>query len=73
MALLSAVLLVVWLVGIAYTAYSVVHFVKNGEGDLHEQFTTVLESHPGPILAILTVLTVFWPATLVVSIARKRK
>lgn len=59
--------------GIVVTAFSVVAFVKNGEGELHEQYTTVLESHPGPLLAITTVLTVFWPATLVYSIATRRK
>lgn len=73
MGLLSAILLAVWLGGIGFTAFSVVQFVKKGEGDLHERFTTVLEDHPGPILAVLTVLTVFWPATLVFSIATKRK
>ena len=73
MELLSAVLLVVWLVGIVLTAFSVVHFVNKGEGELHEQYLTALETHRGPLLAITTVLTVFWPATLVYSNATRRK
>jgi len=71
--LLSAILLAVWLGGIAYTIFSVVHFVKKGEGELHEKFTEALEAYPIPLLAITTVLTVFWPATLVYSIATRRK
>lgn len=73
MELLSAFLLAVWLGGIVLTALSVVKFVKTGEGELHERFTTMLNVAPGPILALLTVLIVMWPATLVYSIATRRK
>jgi uncharacterized membrane protein YecN with MAPEG domain len=71
--LLSAVLLVVWLVGVVLTAFSVVHFVTKGEGELHERYLTRLETHGGLLLVITTVLTVFWPATLVYGIATRRK
>jgi hypothetical protein len=50
-----------------------VHFVTKGEGALHEQYLAALETHRGPLLVITTVLTVFWPATLVYSIATRRK
>jgi uncharacterized membrane protein YecN with MAPEG domain len=74
--LISAVLLVVWLVwlvGVVLTAFSVVHFVNKGEGELHERYLTRLETDRGPLLVVTTVLTVFWPATLVYGIATRRK
>ena len=73
MELLAVTLLVVWLVGIVASAISIVAFAKRGEGALHNELTTMLDEAPGPILAMLTVLIVFWPATLVYNIATRRK
>lgn len=73
MELLALLLVAIWVAGIGATAYSVVYFVKNGEGELHEKFQLVLDTNPVAVLVVLTVLIVAWPATLAFSIATKRK
>lgn len=55
------------------SAFSVVQFMKKGEGELHDEFSTLLDTAPNFTLATLTVLIVFWPATLAYNIATRRK
>lgn len=73
MELLSQILLAIWLVGVVANVASVVHFTKKGDGELHDRFVDALDMAPIPVLGLLTVLIVAWPATLLVSIATKRK
>lgn len=73
MGLLAAILLAVWLVGIGVTAFSVVHTVKHNDDETTQRFRQVLDEYPFGVTAILTVLVLFWPATLAFSLATKRK
>lgn len=73
MELLAAILLAVWLVGIAFTVTQMVLFFKYGEGELRDRLQEGMEQAPVLLTAIMTVLIVFWPATLAYSIATKGK
>ena len=55
------------------SAFSMVQFMKRGEGELYDEFSTLLDTAPNFTLATLTVLIVFWPATLAYNIATRRK
>jgi len=74
MGLLSAILVAVWLVGIVWSVYGVVTTLKSeSQDEVVVRFQEALDGQPVPVLLVLTVLIVAWPATLVYSLVMKGK
>ena len=70
--LLALALLIVWGLGIALQLFALVVVHKDENHELHSKLHGMIDqAGPGVVVSLLTVLVLFWPATLVYNVIQK--
>ena len=72
--LLALAVLIVWGLGIVLQAIGVAIVFRNPEHESHDKLQGMVDQvGPAVVLSLLTLLVVFWPATLVFSTVQKNR
>jgi hypothetical protein len=71
---IALLVLVVWGLGIVLQAIGVAVVFKNPEHEAHDKLHGMIDQvGPAVVVSLLTLLVVFWPATLVFSTVTKNR